>query len=306
LTELTAPAEQGHPTRRLSRQSPRRLTHTIFVYACLLALAAFILLPLGWMLTAALKPNNVPVFTFPPEWFPTEYFHVETFVEALTQPGQPYARFALNSLILVSVNMVGAVLSNSLIAYAFARLQFRGKNILFAVVLATMLLPAPVLLIPQFLLFFNIGWYGTQDGFPAGYLPLTVPSFTGNAFFIFLLRQYMRTIPKELDEAARIDGAGHWTIYSRIILPLCVPALIVVAVFTFLGVWNDFFGPLLYLDDPEWFTVPLALAREVTTVGTEWNIVMAATLIAMIPPLMVYGFSQNKLMGGIASVGIRG
>ncbi|HEX2222106.1 MAG TPA: carbohydrate ABC transporter permease, partial [Candidatus Limnocylindria bacterium] len=150
-----------------------------------------------------------------------------------------------------------------------------------------------------FLLFFNIGWYGT-------YLPLTVPAFTGNAFFIFLLRQYMRTIPKDLDEAARIDGAGFWTIYWRIILPLSMPALVVVSVFTFLGVWNDFFGPLLYLDDPELFTVALALATEVTRVGTEWNIVMAANLIAMIPPLIVYALFQNKLMGGIASVGIRG
>ncbi|MBA2634181.1 MAG: carbohydrate ABC transporter permease [Chloroflexi bacterium] len=109
-----------------------------------------------------------------------------------------------------------------------------------------------------------------------------------------------------IDPAARIDGAGHWTIYARIILPLSMPALVVVAVFTFLGVWNDFFGPLLYLDDPQWFTVPLALAREVTTVGTEWNIVMAATLVAMLPPLIIYAFSQNKLMGGIASVGIHG
>jgi len=277
-----------------------------FVYACLVALTLFILLPLGWMITAALKPDNVPVFTFPPEWFPTEYFNFGTFVEALTQPNEPYLRFAANSLLLASINIVGAVLSNSLIAYAFARLEFRGKNVLFAIVLATMLLPAPVLLIPQFLLFFNIGWYGTVDGFPAGYLPLTVPAFTGNPFFIFLLRQYMRTIPKELDEAARIDGAGFWTIYWRIVLPLSVPALVVIGVFTFLGVWNDFFGPLLYLDDQNWFTVPLALAREVTKVGTEWNIVMAATLIAMLPPLIVYGVSQNKLMGGIASVGIRG
>ncbi|PZR63243.1 MAG: hypothetical protein DLM71_04845 [Chloroflexi bacterium] len=140
---------------------------------------------------------------------------------------------------------------------------------------------------------------------PDGHLPLTVPAFTGNPFFIFLLRQYMRTIPKELDEAARIDGAGFWTIW-RIVLPLSVPALVVIGVFTFLGVWNDFFGPLLYLDDQNWFTVPLALAREVTRVGTEWNIVMAATLVAMLPPLIVYAFSQNKLMGGIASVGIRG
>jgi len=118
--------------------------------------------------------------------------------------------------------------------------------------------------------------------------------------------QYMRTIPTELDEAARIDGAGFWTIYWKIIMPLCIPALVVVGVFTFLGVWNDFFGPLLYLDDPNWSTVPLALAREATTIGTEWNIVMAATLVAMLPPLIVYAFSQNKLMGGIASVGIRG
>jgi multiple sugar transport system permease protein len=301
LTQVEVPT-----SRTIARTTPRRALHALLVYAALLALTAFIVLPLGWMLTAALKPDNVPVFTFPTEWFPTEYFHLGTFVEALTQPREPYARFALNSLILATANIIGAVLSNSLIAYAFARLRFRGKNVLFAAVLATMLLPAPVLLIPQFLLFFNIGWYGTQDGFPAGYLPLTVPAFTGNAFFIFLLRQYMRTIPRELDEAARIDGAGHWTIYSRIIVPLTAPALVVVAVFTFLGVWNDFFGPLLYLDDPDWFTVPLALAREVTTVGTEWNIVMAATLVAMLPPLIVYAFSQNKLMGGIASVGIRG
>ena len=288
------------------RTNVRRGVHGAFVYGSLVVLTLFILLPLGWMLTAALKPDNVPVFTFPPEWFPTEHFAFGTFVQALTQPGEPYGRFALNSLLLAGLNIVGAVLSNSLIAFAFSRLEFRGKNVLFAAVLATMLLPAPVLLIPQFLLFFNIGWYGTVDGFPAGYLPLIVPSFTGNAFFIFLLRQYMRTIPRELDEAARIDGASSWTIYWRIVLPLSVPALVVVAVFTFLGVWNDFFGPLLYLDDPEWFTVPLALAREVTRVGTEWNIVMAATLVAMLPPLIVYAFSQNKLMGGIASVGIRG
>lgn len=301
MVQNVLPSDGGY-----GRPRARRVLHMLFVYACLVALTLFILLPLGWMITAALKPDNVPVFTFPPEWFPTEYFNIATFGDALTQANEPYLRFAANSLLLAAINIVGAVLSNSLIAYAFARLEFRGKNALFGLVLATMLLPAPVLLIPQFLLFFNIGWYGTVDGFPAGYLPLTVPAFTGNPFFIFLLRQYMRTIPRELDEAARIDGAGFWTIYWRIVLPLSVPALVVIGVFTFLGVWNDFFGPLLYLDDQNWFTVPLALAREVTRVGTEWNIVMAATLVAMLPPLIVYAFSQNKLMGGIASVGIRG
>jgi len=299
-------AQNTVPVPAYGRPRLRQRLHMAFVYGCLVALTLFILLPLGWMITAALKPDNVPVFTFPPQWFPTEYFNFGTFVDALTQPHEPYLRFAANSLLLAMLNIIGAVLSNSLIAYAFARLEFRGKDILFAIVLATMLLPAPVLLIPQFLLFFNIGWYGTVDGFPAGYLPLVVPAFTGNPFFIFLLRQYMRTIPKELDEAARIDGAGFWTIYWRVVMPLSVPALVVIGVFTFLGVWNDFFGPLLYLDDQSWFTVPLALAREVTRVGTEWNIVMAATLVAMLPPLVVYAFSQDKLMGGIASVGIRG
>ncbi len=128
--------------RRNRRLSPRGAGHAAFVYVCLIALAAFIILPLGWMLTAALKPLHVPVFTFPPEWFPTKYFNLGTFADALTQPNEPYLRFAINSLTLASINIVGALLSNSLIAYAFARLNFRGKNVLFALVLGTMLLPA--------------------------------------------------------------------------------------------------------------------------------------------------------------------
>ncbi|MBA2757356.1 MAG: carbohydrate ABC transporter permease [Chloroflexi bacterium] len=219
--------------------------------------------------------------------------------QALFDEDEPYARFILNTAFLILVNMVFAVISNSLIAYAFARLRFRGRDRLFAVVIATMLLPAPVLLIPQFLLFFQIGWYNT-------YLPLTIPTLAGNAFFIFLLRQYMRTIPNELDEAARIDGASHWTIYRRIILPLTAPALTVVAVFTFLGVWNDFFGPLLYLADGDLYTVPVALATQVSRVGTEWNRLMAANLLAIVPPLVVYFVAQKQLIGGIASVGLKG
>ncbi|MDQ6877361.1 MAG: carbohydrate ABC transporter permease [Candidatus Dormibacteraeota bacterium] len=163
----------------------------------------------------------------------------------------------------------------------FARLRFRGRHVLFALLIGTLLLPGPVLLIPQFLLFKNFGWYGT-------YLPLTVPSFAGNAFFIFLLRQCMRCIPRELDEAARLDGAGHWTIYRRIILPLSAPALTVVAVFMFLGTWNDFFGPLIYLDDPDRFQLAVALATNYSKVGTHWNTLMAANLSSIIPPLVVY------------------
>lgn len=293
---LTARAALG--TRRRAPNA-QRIVHAAFVYGLLSLLGLFILLPIGWMLTAALKPDTAPVFTTPPQFFPTQYWEWDTFVRVLTNPDEPYLRYAINTGFLVLVNVIGAVASSSLIAYAFARLRFRGSRVLFGLLLATMLLPAPVLLIPQFLVFFHLGWFDT-------YLPLTVPAFLGNAFFIFLLRQYMRTIPRELDEAARIDGASHWAIYRHIILPLSAPALTVVAVFTFLGVWNDFFGPLLYLNDPDSYTVAVALATKVSRIGTEWNQLMAANLIAIVPPLIIYFLAQKRLIGGIASVGIRG
>ena len=285
----------GPPSPRFPRLP--RILHAVFVYSLLVLASLFILLPVGWMLTAALKPDTAPVFTFPPEWFPTRYWNWQTFREALFK--EQFIRYTANSAFLVFMNVIGVVISSSLIAFPFARLRFRGKNALFTFLIATMLLPAPVLLIPQFLLFYQIGWYGT-------YYPLWVPSFAGNAFFIFLMRQYMRSIPIELDEAARVDGAGYWTIYWRIIMPLCVPVLTVAAVFQFMWTWNDFFGPLIYLDDPEKFTVALALAAMVQRIGTEWNEVMAANLIVMLPVLIVYFFAQDKLIGGIANVGLKG
>lgn len=295
---MAEPARSARPALR--RPPPiSRLAHGAAVYGLLALLSAFVLLPIAWMVTAALKPDSAPVFTVPVEWFPTEHFRWETFSEALLDPDKPYLLHTFNTMILVTVNVVGAVISNSLIAYPFARLRFRGRTVLFAVLLGTLLLPGPVLLIPQFLLYYNLGWYGT-------YLPLTVPSFVGNAFFVFLLRQYMRTIPPELDEAARIDGAGHFTIYRRIIMPLTAPALTVVAVFTFLGTWNDFFGPLIYLDETQEFPLAVALATNYSRVGTEWNLLMAANLMAMVPPLIVYFLAQKKLIGGIASVGLKG
>jgi multiple sugar transport system permease protein len=284
---------------RVRGARPRNPLHALLVYVLLAVLTAFILLPLGWMITAALKPDTAPIFTNPPEWFPTQHWRWQTFVEALTRTDDPYIQYSFNSLVLVGTNVLFAVVANSIIAYPFARLRFRGRDLLFGVLLATMFLPAPVLLIPQYLIFNEIGWYGT-------YLPLTVPALAGNAFFIFLLRQYMRTIPRDLDEAARIDGANHWQIYRHVILPLTAPALVVVAVFTALAVWNDFFGPLIYIDEQSEYTVALALANQISKVGTEWNILMASNLIAIVPVLIVYFLAQRHLIGGIASVGIRG
>jgi multiple sugar transport system permease protein len=270
----------------------------LVVYALCLAFCALIMLPAGWMLTAALKPDLKPVFTVTPEWWPTEYWEWGNFKRVLTDT-LPFLRYTINTTIIVVANILGILLSCSLVAYGFARLRFRGSGVLFTILIITMLIPWQALMVPQFLMFFKIGWYGT-------YLPLIVPSFGGSAFFIFLIRQYMRTIPRDLDDAARVDGLNYWQIYWRIILPLSTPVLTVCAVFTFLASWNNLLGPLLYLDNESEFTVAIGLANLVARDDTPWNLLMAANLISIIPPVVVYFFVQKKLIGGIASVGLKG
>jgi multiple sugar transport system permease protein len=202
-------------------------------------------------------------------------------------------------MIIVIASILGVLISCSLVGFAFGRLRFRGSKVLFYILIVTMLIPWQALMVPQFLLFVKLQWYGT-------YLPLIVPSFTGVAFFIFLIRQYMRTIPKDLDDAARVDGLNTWQIFWRIILPLSTPVLTVCAVFTFLWRWNDLLGPLIYLDDDSKFTVALGLANLVTRTDTPWNLTMAANLVTVIPTILLYFFVQKKLIGGIASVGLKG
>ena len=292
-------ATRAFPESSVSPARPRLKVGNVVAYLFLLALAALIILPFGWMLTVALKPDGVPVFTIPPEWFPTQYFQWENFQRALVDSTQPFGRYFLNTVLIVAVNIVGTLFSCSLAAYAFARLRFRGSEALFNILIVTMLVPWQALIIPQFLLFFKLGWYGT-------FLPLMVPSFTGSAFFIFLIRQYMRTFPRDLDDAARIDGAGYFRIYWDIILPLSRPVLMVVTVFVFLGSWSDLLGPLIYLNDMSQFTLAIGLANFITRAGTDWNLLMAANLITIIPVLIVYYFAQGKLIGGIASVGMKG
>jgi multiple sugar transport system permease protein len=292
------PAAEPITPRAPRRYRVRAIAHKVAMYLILLALTAFILLPVGWMLTAALKPDLEPVFTPSPEWFPSKFWEWENFHRVLTE-AMPFLRYMINTTVIVVANILGVLISCSLVAFAFARLRFRGSKVLFAILIVTMLIPWQALMVPQFLLFFKIGWYGT-------YLPLIVPSFGGTAFFIFLLRQYMRTIPRDLDDAARVDGLNTWQIFWRIILPLSTPALTVCAVFTFLWNWNNLLGPLIYLDSDEEFTVAIGLANLVTRAGTPWNLLMAANLISILPPVIVYFFVQKKLIGGIASVGLKG
>jgi multiple sugar transport system permease protein len=285
--------------RPMSTARAQRALSTAIAYALVLLLCLFVLLPLGWMLTAALKPDRMPVFSVPPEWVPSTHWRWENFTRVLTSPNRPFFRYMLNTLQIVAGNVVGTLFSCTLVAYAFARLRFRGSELLFNLLVITMLIPWQVLMIPQFLLFHKIGWYGT-------YLPLIVPSFAGNAFFIFLIRQYMRTFPRELDDAARMDGCSYWGIFQHIIIPLSAPVLAVCTVFVFLGSWNDLLGPLIYLNSGTQFTVAIGLANMVTRANTDWNLLMAANLISMIPVIIVYFVAQDKLIGGIASVGLKG
>lgn len=276
----------------------------VILYALLLGISLILLLPLFWMLTAALRGEGEVVFTVPTSWFPTESFHFENFLLVLSYESYPLIRPILNTLFLVVMNVSGTVLVNSLIAFAFARLRFPGRDVLFRVVIFTMLLPGAALLVPSFLMFNSIGWYGT-------YFPLWVPAFFGNAWSIFVIRQYMRSFPRDLDDAARIDGCGYFGIYRHVIMPLSKPVLMVVAVFTTVAVWNDFTGPLIYLSNSQDFTLAIALdyfrRSAFSTVATNTtNLVMAAALLSVLPILILYFFAQEYLIGGIASVGLKG
>lgn len=276
----------------------RRISFKVAMYVFLLGVCSIILLPVGWMLTSALKPDLEPVFTPTPEWFPTEWFEWKNFRRVLTE-NMPFLRYSINTMIIVIGNIVGVVISCSLVGFAFARLRFRGSKVLFTILIITMLIPWQVLMVPQFLFFVKLGWYDT-------FIPLILPSFTGTAFFIFLIRQYMRTIPRDLDDAARVDGLNYWQIFWRIILPLSTPALTVCAVFTFLGSWNNLLGPLIYLSDDAKFPVAIGLANLVTRADTPWNLTMAANLVTILPTVILYFFVQKRLIGGIASVGLKG
>jgi multiple sugar transport system permease protein len=305
LSHLETPTRRMPSLPRLwERASVQRTLHAGFIYLLLTAIGIFILMPLSWMLTAALRASGEPVFTIPVSWYPTDSFHFENFWYVLNYPSYPLWRPVMNSTMLVLLNITGVLLSNSLVSYAFARLRFPGREALFRLVILTMLMPGIVLLIPSFLLFHTLGWYGS-------YLPLWVPSFFASPFFVFITRQYMRSFPGDLDDAARIDGCSYFGIFWRIILPLSKPVLTVLAVFTFQDVWNDFTGPLIYLNDTSKFTLSIALdyfrrsTFSTASVNTT-NLVMSASILSILPLLLVYFLLQKQLIGGIASVGLKG
>lgn len=295
-TQTTHPiVQQPSVFTRVRRFLQSDLFRKIIGYSLLLIVAAILILPLYWMISTALKGPD-QMFQLPPAWVPNppEFDNFPRVFEEV-----PFGRFILNTIFVVTVNIIGELFSVTLVAYGFARLRFPGRSILFLLMLSTLMIPYHVTLVPRFIMFAKLGWVNT-------YLPLTVPAFTGSAFLIFLVRQYMMSIPYDLDEAAYIDGANRFDVFWRIILPLSRPALVLVVVFTFVGTWNDFLQPLIYLNDPQLFTVSLGLSFFQGARETDWNLLMAGSILATLPPLVLFFIAQKQLIGGISIEGLKG
>ncbi|MBS4219263.1 carbohydrate ABC transporter permease [Bacillus sp. FJAT-49711] len=250
--------------------------------------AIIILVPLVWTFSTSLK---TPAEVFSDNFFP-KVWNWKNYSYAVTSI--PFFRYLMNTLIILIPVLIGTVFSSALCAYGFARFNFRGKRILFLVLLATMMLPGQVTMIPMFIMFKEIGWVDS-------FLPLIIPSFFGGgAFNIFLIRQFMRGIPRELDEAAYMDGASRWKIFTKVMLPLSTPPMVAVSIFTFMGVWNDFQGPLIYLNSTDNYTLALGLSMFKGMYNIEWNMLMAATILIMLPALIVFFVAQKYFIEGIS------
>jgi len=283
--------EDMKPNRRLTDLATKTLT-----YAVLLAGSVGMMLPFLWMCSTALKSAD-KVMAYPPQWIPHPMVW-RNFIEGWSS--LPFTLYLKNTCIITGTVIIGVLLTASMAGYAFSRLRFPGRDTLFVVTLATMMLPAQVTMIPVYLLFRDIGWLNT-------FKPLTIGAWLGGgAFNIFLLRQFMLTIPLELEDAARIDGCGSFGIYRRIMLPLIKPCLAVIAIFTFIGTWNDFMGPLVYLTTPNKLTLALGLQFFQGHYGVTLHYLMAVSLLVMSPCLVLFFLAQKYFISGIALTGIKG
>lgn len=274
------------------RTSVNRQTKKIVSYLLMTAIGLVLITPLLWMVFTSLKPME-EIVHYTPTFFP-EKIVWQNYLDTIT--AFPFWRYARNTLLITVLVVFGNVLSNSFIAYGFAKLDFPGKKLMFALVLSTMMIPGFVTMIPQYVLFSKIGWVGT-------YLPLIVPSFFGNAFNIFLMRQFYLSINDELIEAAEIDGANHFYIWSRLMLPLTKPALITIAINSFNAAWNDFLGPLLYIQDQEKYTLQIGLQVFQNQATTQWNYLMAGATLVLIPTILMFFFAQRYFIEGMDLTG---
>lgn len=266
----------------------RKRIKTIVILIILSLGSILLLSPIWWMFATSVKSMG-EIMTYPPTIWPNEW-HLENYFE--TWKAAPFARYTLNTLFITALTVFASVLSNSFIAYGFAKIKFKGRKVLFSLLLATMMLPGFVTLIPQYVLFSQLGWLNT-------YLPLIVPHFFGGAFFVFLLRQFYMTIPNELLEAAKIDGGSHFYIWRKIILPLSKPAIATVAIFSFNGAWNDFLGPLLYVNEESLYTLQIGLQVFKGQIATQWNYMMAGSLLVILPVIILFFIFQRYFIEGM-------
>jgi multiple sugar transport system permease protein len=276
------------------QRSGIRFSQGLAYIVCTLMAMVYIF-PLYWMIATALKAD-AEIFLFPPTWWPQQpqwqnFWASTTYI--------PFWWYIRNTLVVSGLTIVGTVVSCALIAYGFSRINWPGRNVIFLAYLSTIMLPAQVTMIPLYIVFQRLGWVGT-------YLPLIVPAFFGNALYVFLLRQFLMTIPRELSDAARIDGAGELGIFWRIMTPLLKPALATVALFTFVSTYRDFLGPLIYLTDQQQWTISLGLKMFQNMYGAQWQLMMAASTLTMIPTVVLFFLTQRTFIEGIALTGIKG
>jgi ABC-type glycerol-3-phosphate transport system permease component len=267
----------------------------VLVYILLIGLAIIFILPFLWMVSTSLKPQD-EVFTYPPKFLPTS-FQWQNYKSGWTI--LDFNTFLKNSLIVTSANVIGNLVSCTLVAYAFARLRARGKSVLFVLLLATLMIPREVTIVPRFILFSHLHLVNT-------FWPLILPAWCGYPFFIFLLRQFFMTIPRDLDEAARIDGASHIRILWDIIIPLSKPALATVAIFAFIGNWTNVLDPLIYLRSTDKYTLALGLNLFRSPAFTQFNWLMAVSIITLIPVLFVFFVAQRTFVRGVTLTGMGG
>jgi multiple sugar transport system permease protein len=288
-------------SRTVAARRPVRITwarvRPLVIHVVLAVSALVMLYPVIWMVVSSLRPGN-EIFRDP--GILVKDLRIENYRVGWNALTEPFTRYLLNSAIVVLGSILGNLVSCSMAAYAFARLEFVGKRFWFAIMLLSIMLPIHVVIVPQYILFSHLGWINTV-------LPLIVPKLLAtDAFFVFLMVQFIRGIPRELDEAARIDGCGKGAIFLRIILPLMVPALATTTIFTFIWTWNDFFSQLIYLTDPHMYTVPVALRSFVdSTSSTSWGSMFAMSVVSLVPVFLAFLVGQRFLIKGIATTGIK-
>jgi multiple sugar transport system permease protein len=294
---LTVPANGRNRAQRDASRGIKRSAWSVAKHVIMIALALLMLYPLLWMVVSSLRPNS-EIFTNPS--IIPDSFQVQNYATGWNALSDPFSLYQGNSIIIVIGAILGNLFACSLAAYAFARLEFRFKRLAFTIMLLTIMLPFQVTLVPQYIMFSFVHMLNT-------FWPLILPKVLGtDSFFIFLMVQFIRAIPRELDEAARIDGCGHPRIFFRVILPLMTPALATTTIFTFIWMWNEFFGPIVYLTQPHTWTVQVALGQFIDNqTGGDWGALFAMSVVSLIPVFLAFLIGQRFLIRGIATTGIK-